>query len=35
MKGLGTIINTIAVIAGSSIGMFLKNGMKQKMQDIL
>ncbi|KZL90428.1 DUF554 domain-containing protein [Clostridium magnum] len=35
MKGLGTIINTIAVIAGSGIGMFLKNGMKQKMQDIL
>jgi len=33
--GLGTIINTIAVIAGSGIGMFLKNGMKQKMQDIL
>lgn len=35
MKGLGTIINTAAVIAGSGIGMFLKNGMKQKMQDIL
>lgn len=35
MRGLGTIINTIAVIAGSGIGMFLKNGMKQKMQDIL
>lgn len=35
MKGLGTIINTIAVIAGSGIGMFLKNGMKEKMQNIL
>jgi uncharacterized membrane protein YqgA involved in biofilm formation len=35
VKGLGTIINTAAVIAGSGIGMFLKNGMKQKMQDIL
>lgn len=35
MKGLGTIINTIAVIAGSGIGLFLKNGMKQKTQDIL
>lgn len=35
MKGLGTIINTIAVITGSGIGMFLKNVMKQKMQDIL
>lgn len=35
MKGLGTIINTIAVIVGSGIGMFFKNGMKQKTQDIL
>jgi uncharacterized membrane protein YqgA involved in biofilm formation len=35
MKGLGTIINTIAVIAGSGSGMLLKNGMKQKMQHIL
>lgn len=35
MRGLGTIINTIAVIAGSGVGLFLKNGMKQKMQDIL
>ncbi|WP_084756937.1 DUF554 domain-containing protein [Clostridium sp. DMHC 10] len=35
MRGLGTIINTTAVIIGSAIGMFLKNGMKQKMQDIL
>lgn len=35
MKGLGTIINTAAVIAGSGIGIFLKNGIKQKMQDIL
>ncbi|WPC44295.1 DUF554 domain-containing protein [Clostridium sp. JS66] len=35
MKGLGTIINTIAVIIGSGIGLFLKNGMKQKMQNIL
>lgn len=35
MRGLGTIINTIAVIIGSGIGMLIKNGMKQKMQDIL
>lgn len=35
MRGLGTIINTIAVIIGSGIGLFLKNGMKQKMQHIL
>jgi len=35
MRGLGTIINTAAVILGSGIGLFLKNGMKQKMQNIL
>ncbi|QAT49056.1 DUF554 domain-containing protein [Caproiciproducens sp. NJN-50] len=35
MKGLGTIFNTIAVIAGSGIGLFLRNGMKQKTQDML
>lgn len=35
MIGLGTIINTIAVIIGSSIGLLLKNGINQKMQDIL
>lgn len=35
MRGLGTIINTVAVIIGSGIGLFLKNGMKQKMQDAL
>lgn len=35
MIGLGTIINTIAVIAGGMIGIFLKKGMKQKTQDTL
>lgn len=35
MIGLGTIINTLAVIAGGIIGIFLKKGMKQKMQDTL
>lgn len=35
MKGLGTIINTIAVIVGSGIGLFLKNGIKKKLQDML
>ena len=35
MIGLGTIINTAAVIAGGLIGICLKKGMKQKMQDIL
>lgn len=33
--GLGTIINTAAVVAGGLIGLCLKNGMKQKMQDSL
>lgn len=35
MRGFGTIINTAAVISGSGIGLLLKNGLKQKMQDIL
>lgn len=35
MRGLGTIINTVAVIVGSSIGLLLNHGIKQKMQDIL
>ena len=35
MRGLGTLINTFAVIAGGLLGMCLKNGMKQSMQDIL
>lgn len=35
MIGLGTIINTAAVVAGGLIGLCLKNGMKQKMQDSL
>lgn len=35
VRGLGTIINTAAVILGSGIGIFLKNGLKQKMQDML
>lgn len=35
VRGLGTIINIVAVILGSGIGLFLKNGLKQKMQDML
>lgn len=35
MKGLGTIINVIAVLAGSLFGIFIKGGMKEKMQNIL
>ena len=35
MIGLGTIINTVAVIVGGLIGMALKNGLKKNVQDIL
>lgn len=35
MTGLGTIINTAAVVAGGLIGMGLKHGLKKSMQDIL
>ena len=35
MIGLGTIINTLAVVAGGVLGLFLKNGFKDNMQRIL
>lgn len=35
MIGLGTIINTAAVAAGGLIGLKLKNGIKQNLQDIM
>ena len=35
MIGLGTLINTAAVIAGGLLGLCLKNGLKKQMQDIL
>ena len=35
MIGLGTIINVIAVIVGSAIGLLIKNGLSQRFQDIL
>ncbi len=35
MKGLGTFINVLAVLAGGGIGLFLKGGMKQRYQDIM
>lgn len=35
MRGLGTIVNVIAVIAGSSIGIAIKSGLKQRFQEIL
>ena len=35
MRGLGTLINIGAVIAGGLIGLCLRNGLKQQMRDIL
>lgn len=35
MRGLGTMINVAAVIAGSMIGMLIRTGLKQRFQDIL
>ena len=35
MIGIGTLINTGAVVCGGLIGLKLKNGIKQKMQDIM
>ena len=33
--GLGTLVNTAAVLAGSGIGLFLKGGLKKRFQDTL
>ena len=35
MIGMGTLINTAAVIAGGLLGLCLKNGLKKRMQEIL
>lgn len=35
MVGMGTIVNVLAVMAGSGIGMLLNGGMKKRFQDIL
>lgn len=35
MFGLGTLINTAAVAAGSAVGMLLRRGMKKNLQDAL
>ncbi len=35
MIGIGTIINTAAVLAGGSIGLFIKKGLDDKIQTIL
>lgn len=33
MIGIGTLINTATVIAGSAVGMLLRKGLKQELQD--
>ena len=35
MKGLGTIINVLAVLIGGTLGILIKGGMKEKLQNIL
>lgn len=35
MKGLGTIINVIAVVLGGTLGILIKGGIKEKLQNIL
>lgn len=35
MIGLGTIVNALAIIAGGSIGMLIKGGLKNKYQETL
>ena len=33
MPGIGTIVNTLAVVLGSTIGMIAKKGLSQSLQD--
>jgi len=35
MRGLGTIVNMLAIIAGGGLGLWIKGGLKQKIQDTL
>lgn len=35
MRGIGTIVNVAAILAGSGIGMLLKGGMKKNYQDTI
>ncbi|BCJ98783.1 DUF554 domain-containing protein [Anaerocolumna chitinilytica] len=35
MRGLGTLVNFLAVIAGSGLGLFFKSGLKQRFHEIL
>lgn len=35
MKGLGTILNVIAIVVGGGLGLIFKNGLKQHYQDTM
>lgn len=35
MKGFGTLVNVLAVLAGSGLGMLIKTGLKRRFRDIL
>ncbi len=35
MRGLGTLVNFLAVIAGSGLGLLFKSGLKQRFHEIL
>ena len=35
MKGLGTIVNVLAVLVGGTMGMLIKRGLKERFQEIL
>lgn len=35
MRGLGTLVNFLAVIAGSGIGLIIRSGLKQRFNEIL
>ncbi len=35
MRGLGTIVNVAAMVAGGLLGLVVKNGLKQRVQDAL
>ncbi|WP_418668351.1 DUF554 domain-containing protein [Allofournierella sp.] len=35
MRGLGTLVNVLAVLAGGGLGMLIKSGLKRRFRDIL
>ena len=35
MRGMGTLINVLAIILGGGVGLLIKHGLKQRFQDIL